>query len=311
MLEDLVRKVKDTQLAEKDPEAEQLLLEGLGRDPDAIYKLAQTVLVQNLALNQARAQLQQQAQQLQQAQQAPPPQPARATSFLGGLLHRDPAPPAPASAQQPPYQPVPYQQTPYQQAPPPSWQQAPPPQYAPPQYASAPPAYGAPPPSGAGSFLRSAATTAAGVAAGALAFEGIESLMHGHGPGFGGGGFGSGWGGGPGFGTGAPAEETVINNYYDDPNKSSGFAEHHEHEASFDDRAGSQAGLQDASYHPDSDTRAGSGFDRDTDSDTDTDTSTADSGSDSDSYDDSGSSDDSSSFDDSSDFGGGDDTSFV
>ncbi len=38
------------------------------------------------------------------------------------------------------------------------------------------------------SFLRSAATTAAGVAAGALAFEGIESLMHGfgHSAGFGG-----------------------------------------------------------------------------------------------------------------------------
>src|SRR5271170_519445 len=56
MLEDLVRKVEGTPLTEKDPEAEQLLLQGLGRDPDAIYKLAQTVLVQNLALNQARVQ---------------------------------------------------------------------------------------------------------------------------------------------------------------------------------------------------------------------------------------------------------------
>jgi len=49
MLEDLIRKVEDTQLTEKDPEAEQLLRQGLGRDPDAIYKLAQTVLVQNIA----------------------------------------------------------------------------------------------------------------------------------------------------------------------------------------------------------------------------------------------------------------------
>jgi hypothetical protein len=80
-----------------------------------------------------------------------------------------------------------------------------------------PPAYGAPqgyaPASGGGSsFLRSAATTAAGVAAGALAFEGVESLMHGfgHTAGFGGGGFGVGeMGGRP--------EETVINNYYDSP----------------------------------------------------------------------------------------------
>ena len=68
--------------------------------------------------------------------------------------------------------------------------------------------------------MRSAATTAAGVAAGALAFEGIESLMHGfgHEAGFGGygGGLGSGIGSGLGDFGGRP-EETVINNYYDSP----------------------------------------------------------------------------------------------
>src|ERR1700743_3296940 len=163
MLQDLVGKVQGTPLTEKDPDAEELLLQTLGRDPDAIYKLAQTVLVQNLALNQARAQI----QQLQQ-QPAPAP-PAKATSFLGSLLgHRDPAPAA--APPQPQYQPVPVYE-------------------APPQYAAAP-QYASPRP--AGSFLRSAATTAAGVAAGALAFEGIESLMHGfgHEGGYGGGGFG-------------------------------------------------------------------------------------------------------------------------
>ena len=218
MLEDLVRKVNETKLTEKDPEAEQLLKEGLAGDPDAVYKLAQTVLIQNLALNQARAQI----QQLQQAQQQP--QPARATSFLGGLLgHRDPTPP--------PVQPQ-YQQVPYQPVPP---------QYAPAQ------AYYAEPPSAAGSFLRSAATTAAGVAAGALAFEGIESLFHGFGGGMWGGG---GWGGG-GFGSPAPVvDETVINNYYDDPQRTSDFAEHHEHEASFDDRPEGHADLKDTSYQP-------------------------------------------------------------
>ena len=264
MLEDLVRKVQETRLTEKDPEAEELLEQGLGRDPDAIYKLAQTVLVQNLALNQARTQI----QQMQQSQQ---PQPARATSFLGGLLgHRDhepsPAPPSPA----PQYQPVPYQQAPTYQAPP--------------QYASAPP-YAPAGPSPAGSFLRSAATTAAGVAAGALAFEGIESLMHGgHGGGWGGGG----WGGGGGLGSGAPVEETVINNYYDDPQQAGGFAEHHEHEASFDDPPEGHeghAGLQDASYDK-----------------SDDDTSSLDDAT----------SDDSSMNDfDSGDSGGGDDSSFV
>ena len=215
MLEDLVRKVEGTRLTERDPEAEQLLQQGLGRDPDAIYKLAQTVLVQNLALNQARAQI----QQMQQAQQQT--QPARATSFLGGPLgHRDPASPAPQNQQ------VPYQQAPAYQVPP---------QYAVP---------GTSPP---GSFLRSAATTAAGVAAGALAFECIESLMHGFGHG------GGEWGGG--FGSAArPVEETVINNYYDNPQQAGGFDEHRQHETSYaDDRPEDQARLEDANYEPDAD----------------------------------------------------------
>jgi hypothetical protein len=194
MLQDLVSKVEGTQLSEKDPDAEALLNDGLARDPDALYKLAQTVLVQNLALNQARAQID------QLRQQPVVQQPARATSFLGSLLHRDPPP------QQPQYQA---------------------PQYAPPQYQAVPQYQAAPqvaygqPASGAGSFLRSAATTAAGVAAGALAFEGIESLMHGgHGGGF--------FGGGPeyggyGMGGGAPVEETVVNNYYGDQGQGGGY----------------------------------------------------------------------------------------
>jgi hypothetical protein len=192
MLEDLVRKVEGTPLTEKDPDAEALLYDGLARDPDAIYKLAQTVLIQNLALNQARAQI----NQLQQ--QSAPQQPAKATSFLGSLLHRN--------------QPQPSQAQPQYAPPPPS---SPPAYQAVPPYQAAPQGYYDPAPSsgGAGSFLRSAATTAAGVAAGALAFEGIESLMHGgfgHGGEFGGGGFG-------GYGSGAPVEETVVNNYYDSP----------------------------------------------------------------------------------------------
>jgi hypothetical protein len=72
-----------------------------------------------------------------------------------------------------------------------------------------------------GSFLRSAGTTAAGIAAGALAFEGIKSMFggvehlfgFGNEPRFG----GSGFLGGGGFGGGGPVEETVVNNYYDRP----------------------------------------------------------------------------------------------
>jgi uncharacterized protein len=190
MLQDLVNKVEGTQLAEKDPDAEALLNDSLARDPDALYKLAQTVLVQNLALNQARVQIDQLRQQ-----PVPQQQPARATSFLGSLLgHHQPAA-APPQYQAPQYAPPQYQTVPQDGAAP--------------QYG--PPAAYAPQPGGAGSFLRSAATTAAGVAAGALAFEGIESLMHGGGF-MGGGGYGGGFGGGYG---GGPVEETV-NNYYGD-----------------------------------------------------------------------------------------------
>jgi hypothetical protein len=198
MLNDLIGRIGQTRLSEKDPDAEQLLNQGLGRNPDALYTLAQTVLVQKYALEQAQSQL----QQLQQQQQTP--QPARSTSFLGSLLgHRDQAPaPPPPPPPQPSYG-------------------APPPPYGQPygQQWGPPPGYGAPPPQGGGpSFLRSAATTAAGVAAGALAFEGVESLMHGFGgsPGLGG---GSGLFGGPGGAGGGAPEETVINNYYDDPGR--------------------------------------------------------------------------------------------
>jgi hypothetical protein len=89
--------------------------------------------------------------------------------------------------------------------------------------------------------LRTAATTAAGVAAGALAFQGIESLMHGfgHPGGFGGGGY---------FGGGAP-EETVINNYYDDAGRQSGTEGHGEHldNSGLGDSGNDAASLQQAS----------------------------------------------------------------
>lgn len=239
MLQDLLRRVQETQLTEKDPEAEQLLQQTLGQNPDAIYILAQTVLVQNMALNQARAQLQQLQQQQQQR-----PEPARATSFLGGLLgHRDPAPPPPPPPQ-------------YQAAPPQQQYQQVPVYDAPPQYAQQQA------PSAAGSFMRSAATTAAGVAAGALAFEGIESLMHG-GFGHGGGGFGGGYG--SGFGA-PPVEETVVNNYYEEPSRDGGgYDDRRDREASFDERPGDYRGndsdrgdrdeprLSDASYNSGSD----------------------------------------------------------
>ena len=201
MIGSLVERVNSTQLTEKDPDAANMLKQGFASNPDAVYVLAQTVLVQNIALEQARAQL---AEAQQQAQQ-----PAKATSFLGGLLgHKDQTPPPLPSGYQQVYNPQaqPEYQTPYY----PNQPQYGQPQYTQPQYAVAPP--------GQPSFLRSAAQTAAGVAAGALVFEGVESMLHG---GFGHPGFGMGGFGGPGLGFGGgyerPIEENVVNNYYDSP----------------------------------------------------------------------------------------------
>ena len=203
LIDDLAGKLAQTQLGQKDAEAESLIRQEIGALPDSLYMLVQTVLVQNLALDQAKAQIGDLQQRVASAQA----QPAAPTSFLGSLFgggshSNPPPPPRPAAPQGQAYG-------------------APPPGYGAPAqgYAPPPPGYGAPPAAAGGgsSFLRSAATTAAGVAAGALAFEGISSLMHG---GMGGGGGFGGFGhqGGSGFmDTAGHPGETIVNNYYDSP----------------------------------------------------------------------------------------------
>jgi hypothetical protein len=211
MLQALTDRVNQTVLSDKDPEAERYLEDTLGRNPDALYILAQTVLVQQYALDQARKQL---ADARNNAQTQPQPQ--KHTSFLGNLLGLDDNPRQPTQAPPPP--PLPPQQPQY--TPVPNYA-PPPPQYGNPY--SAPP-YGAPPQQGG--FLRSAMQTATGVAAGALAFEGIESLMHGFGE-------HAGYGGGSGFGSfGEGSRPEVINNYYGD----SGDSPHHGLSPDIEDR---------------------------------------------------------------------------
>ena len=57
LLNSLAERVNQTQLQEKDPDAEALLNRELGGNQDALYILAQSVLVQNIALEQAKAQV--------------------------------------------------------------------------------------------------------------------------------------------------------------------------------------------------------------------------------------------------------------
>jgi hypothetical protein len=186
MLTDLADKIARTPPPPKDAEAEDFIRTKIGSRPDALYLMVQTVLIQDLALQHA----QQQIQELQQRSGSP--QLSSGGSFLG----QGAPPPRGGYAQS----------GPQQQYAPPQQQYAPPQQ---PQYATP-----LPNPSGASGFLRGAAQTAAGVAAGGLAFEAINSLFSQHGYGGGFGGYGGGVGGG--FG-GGPVEETVVNNYYDQP----------------------------------------------------------------------------------------------
>ena len=183
-----------------DREAAELIRDSVAAQPSAPYLLVQTVLVQEHALTNAQARI---AELEKQAQ------PSGSGSFLAGAADKlgpwgrradQAAPTAPAPMPQQMQQPM-----------------APQPGYA--AYANAP----AMAPAAGGGFLRSALATAAGVAGGALLFQGISSLMHQNAGAFGpalgashdaGGGA---WGGG-----GTTVNETTVNNYYgNDPRSGS------------------------------------------------------------------------------------------
>jgi uncharacterized protein len=200
LLTTLLDRLRNTPRQPKDSEADALIRQSASEQPDLPYYLVQTVLIQDLSLHQAQQRITDLEKQVADAQQS-----AKSTSgsFLGGLFGQRSPPPAagaspagpwtrsPQVADAPPAQP--YGQQGYNQ-----------------------PAYGQTMggPGGAmggagslmgggGGFLRSAAATAAGVAGGALLFQGISSLFGNH---YAGGLTGAGMT--PGLG------ESVVNNYY-------------------------------------------------------------------------------------------------
>jgi len=161
---DRLRAVAD---APRDAEAEALIAGHVARQPYAPYALTQTVLVQEHALQAANARI----EELEAALKAREAQPAPgAGSFLGGLFGGGAQTSSPAtgrptsvpSAGQRPER-FAYPDAPGAQAANP----------APLQPAA--PARGA---FGGGGFLASALTTAAGVAGGALLYDGIRSMLN-------------------------------------------------------------------------------------------------------------------------------------
>lgn len=176
-----LKQLGEVKLVEKDHEAESLIHETVGRQPDAAYLLVQRALLLEQALNNAKARIDELQSHVQNNQ----------AGQRGGFFGNDPwAQPAGNSA------PVPgagsYQMPRYAAQPQPQQPQA--------------GAFG-----GGSSFLGNIATTAAGVVAGSFLFQGIESLMGGHGH-HGGGNWSQPWSDGGDH----VSEQTVINNYYGD-----------------------------------------------------------------------------------------------
>jgi len=189
-LDAFLAQLTQARAAGKDPQAAAMIADAVARQPDAAYLLVQRAMLLDHALATAKAQIATLESQLQAAQGG------------GNNAFLDPnawgAHPARAAT------PMPTMATPPQQMPQQMPQQAAPyqPQPAP------PPSRGGFLSGGFGSTLGSIATTAAGVAGGAMLFQGIENLFHHN--------SGSGFLGQPV--AGMPQSETIVNNYYDNGN---------------------------------------------------------------------------------------------
>ena len=186
LITNLFQRLREAEPASKDREAEALIRQLIGENQGAPYLLVQTVIVQEQALRTAQA-------RIEELQRQAAPRPADSGSFLGGGFGGLFGSRRPASA--PPAPP----------APPGPW--------------------GAAPQAAGGGFLQSALATAAGVAGGALLFEGISHM------------FGGGNANATTFGSMTPpvVENTTINNYYSDQSDSSDYDSGSDGGSFFDD----------------------------------------------------------------------------
>jgi uncharacterized protein len=180
LVADLFDRLASLEDQRRDPDAERMIREGLGRAPNSVYALVQSVLVQDEALKRANARI----EELERAIASAPAEGGGSflDSIRGAITGRDQprtsVPPVRAGgmgssgvwgsrpeASQPPPQPQGY---------PPGYQQA--------GYPTGGPMGGSPMGGigGGGSFLGTAAATVAGVVGGAMLLNGIRSMMGGH-----------------------------------------------------------------------------------------------------------------------------------
>jgi uncharacterized protein len=187
LVADLFNRLASLEGQRRDPDAERLIREGLGRAPNSVYALVQTVLVQDETLKMANARI----EELERTMASAAPAESGGGGFLdnvrgmfGGQSRSsvpsvkpggqgssgvwgsrpDASPPPGQSSGQPWGSPQGYPQGGYPQQP----------GYPPAGY---PP--GAAPAGGGHSFLGTAAATVAGVVGGAMLLNGIRSMMGG------------------------------------------------------------------------------------------------------------------------------------
>ena len=234
LLAGLFERTRSAAANPRDPEAESFINDQIRAQPAAAYLLAQTVIVQDQALQAANQRLQELEARVRGAEAQP-----KSGGFLGGLFGGGvaAAPPPPRPAPPPGYggQPAyPPQGSPWG-APPPQQQGG----FAQPGFAPQAPA--------GGGFLKGALGAAAGVAGGVLLADSIRGLFHG--------GMGGGMGGMGGLGIGSGYEPshdtTVINNYYGDQGSTDLASQD-----ALQDQDQDQDDIQDASDYDD-----GGGFD--------------------------------------------------
>jgi uncharacterized protein len=162
LVDELFNRLVQLETAQRDPEAERLIAEGLRRAPHAVYALVQTVLLQDEGLKRANARIEE-----LQAQSAAADPEQRPASFLDSMRE--------AFGGRAPRASVPSVRTAGANQ---SQGQQPQPAYPRQMPLSGSP--GAPGFGSGGSFLGTAASAAAGVIGGSLLLDGIRSMFGHH-----------------------------------------------------------------------------------------------------------------------------------
>ena len=139
-LEQFLQQLNSTQAGAKDSDANTLIVESVKKQPDASYLLVQRAMGLEMALQVAQKQMADMQAQIDQANQANKP----SSGFLSGIN---------------------------------SWGRAAPTQSAPANAMAAKPVAGAQPSAWGSGMLGAIATTAVGVVAGSMLYQGIQSMM--------------------------------------------------------------------------------------------------------------------------------------